>query len=145
MQYNLYIDPLFCDIYMILILFSVLKVLIWFALNGFRPNSSMVRCFVPLFCGFNLIRLLWYGNTLGLSPVWSGHDLLSHYSMGMFILTRLLWYGNTLGLSPVRSGYNLSSHYSMGVTLLDNTFFCFLFYLCLLRVRMYMNIHASIY
>ena len=110
------------------IIFSVIRALIWFALNGSRPNSSMVRCYVPLFCGFNLNRLLWYGNTLGLSPVWSGHDLISHYSMGKYILTRLLWYGNILGLSLVWYGYNLSSHYSMGETLLNNTFFCFLFY-----------------
>ena len=42
--------------------------LIWFAFNGFRPNSSMVRYFVPLFRGFNLVRLLWYGNIFGLIP-----------------------------------------------------------------------------
>ena len=56
--------------------------LIWFAFNGSRLKPSMVRCLVPLFRGFDLTRLLWYGNMLGLSPVWSFRELSAHYSMG---------------------------------------------------------------
>ena len=119
--------------------------LIWFAFNGSRLNPSMVRCLVPLFRGFNLIRLLWYGRTLGLSPVWSGRDLLTHYSMGLYILTRLLWYGSIFRLISSVVQLELSSHYSMGLASFKNTIFYFLFYLCLLRVLMFMSIPSLKY
>ena len=76
------IDSLFHDIY-----------ITWkrFALNGSRPKSSMVRCVVPLFRGFNLLGLLWYDTVLGLSSVWVFHNLVVHCSTWVFYLTRLLW------------------------------------------------------
>ena len=82
LRWNLNIDSLFHDIY-----------ITWkrFALNGSRPKSSMVRCVVPLFRGFNLSGLLWYDTVLGLSLVWVFHNLVVHCSTWVFYLTRLLW------------------------------------------------------